>query len=92
MKVKEIILGVVFCIVFFGAIAFGDTYQSYYKQYATVSRVEDDYTAFVDAIGDEWIVTDTDYTKGENVKITFYNNHTDRTREDDIIVKVKRVD
>ena len=69
-----------------------DTYQSYYTQYATVLKVTENETFFVDATMNVWSVYDTDYHENDTVKIKFYTNHTDYTREDDKIISVKRVD
>jgi hypothetical protein len=38
-----------------------------------------------------WEVNDNNYVEGETVKISFHDNFTESTREDDIIKKVKRV-
>ena len=69
-----------------------DTYQSYYTQYATVLKVTENETFFVDATMNVWNVYDTDYHENDTVKIKFYTNHTDYTREDDKIISIKRVD
>ena len=91
-SIKNYVLGTVGIIVFIAVLAFADTYQTRYTQYATVLSVDDNETLFVDAIGDVWSVYDTNYHKDETVKIKFFNNCTDNTRNDDIILKVKRVD
>lgn len=69
-----------------------DTYQSYYTQYGEVYSCDINETLIVDATGNIWSVYDTDLNEGDIVKIKFYTNHTDGTRTDDTIVKIKRVE
>ena len=92
MKIKDYIIGTIGFIIFLAILVFADTYQTRYTQYATVLSVDDNETLFVDAIGDIWSVDDTNYHKDEIVKIKFFNNCTDNTRKDDVILKVKKVD
>ena len=84
------------CVAVFmliGAPIIADTYQSYYTQYGEVYLCDINETLIVDATtGNIWSVYDTELNEGDTVKIKFYTNHTDYTREDDKIVKVKRVD
>jgi hypothetical protein len=69
-----------------------DTYQSYYTQYGKVYLCDVNETLIVDATGNIWSVYDKDLNEGETVKMKFYTNHTDYTREDDEIISIKRVD
>lgn len=80
---------VVALLILFPAI--GDTMQCRYTQYGTVLEVDEDETLIVDAIGDVWCIYDTDYHVGDEVKIYFDTNCTDYTHEDDIILKVKKI-
>lgn len=80
---------VVFILLLFPAL--GDTIQHTYTQYGTVYEVKENETLIVDATDNIWSVYDTDYTEGESVKIKFHDNFTDFNREDDEILKVKRV-
>mgnify|MGYP003297289369 CR=1 FL=1 len=91
MKLKNYIFGIIGVLLFIAILAFADTYQTRYTQYATVLSVNENETFFVDAIGDVWSIYNTDYHKDEIVKIKFFNNCTDYTRTDDVILKVKRV-
>lgn len=84
-----IIVGI---IVFFVLPAIADTYQHNYSQICEVYSVEGNTTVFIDPVGYLWEVNDTDYVKGETVKLYFHDNFTEYTREDDIIKNVKRVD
>lgn len=91
-KLNTLLVIVVGIIVFLVLPAIADTYQSYYTQYGEVYLCDINETLIVDATGNIWSVYDTEFNEGETVKITFYTNHTDYTREDDEIVKIKRVD
>ena len=86
---------VVMCVAVFmliGAPMIADTYQSHYTQYGEVYLCDINETLIVDATGNIWSVYDTDLNEGDIVKIKFYTNHTDGTRTDDKIVKIKRVE
>ena len=85
----------IMCVAVFmliGMPIIADTYQSYYTQYGEVYLCDVNETLIVDATGNIWSVHDTELNKGDTVKIKFYTNHTDYTREDDKIIKIKRVD
>ena len=92
VNVKQLVL--IFVSVFFliGVPIIADTYQSYYTQYGEVYLCDIDETLIVDATGNIWSVYDTDLNEGDMVKIKFFTNHTDGTRTDDTIVKIKRVE
>lgn len=91
-RFKEIalIFGATFFLFLLPILA--DTYQSYYTQYGEVYLCDINETLIVDATGNIWSVYDTELNEGDTVKIKFYTNHTDYTREDDKIVKIKRVE
>ena len=91
-KLNTLLVTIIGIIVFFVLPAIADTYQSYYTQYGEVYLCDINETLIVDATGNIWSVYNTEFNEGETVKITFYTNHTDYTREDDEIVKIKRVD
>ena len=92
VNVKQLVL--IFVSVFFllGVPIIADTYQSYYTQYGEVYLCDINETLIVDATGNIWSVYDTDLNEGDMVKMKFFTNHTDGTRTDDIIVKIKRVE
>ena len=89
---KTIIYSIIAIVILFIVPALADTYQHHYSQICEVYEVTDTHTTFVDPVGYLWDVTDTDYEKGETVKVYFFDNFTDFNREDDEITKVKRVD
>ena len=91
-KLNTLLVAIVGVIVFFVLPAVADTYQHNYTQICDVYLVDDTTTVFIDPVGYLWEINDTDYVKGETVKLYFHDNFTEYTREDDIIKKVKRVD
>ena len=89
---KTIFYTIVVLFVFVIVPALADTYQHNYSQICEVYEVTDTTTTFIDPVGYLWDVCDTNYTKGETVKVYFFDNFTDFNRKDDEIKKVKRVD
>ena len=91
-NVKQIIFIFVATFFLIGMPIIADTYQSYYTQYGEVYLCDINETLIVDATGNIWSVYDTSLEEGDTVKIKFFTNHTDYTREDDIIKKIKKVE
>jgi hypothetical protein len=92
-KLNTLLAIIIGTIVFIVLPAIADTYQSYYTQYGEVYLCDINETLIVDATGNIWSISATDeFNEGETVKIKFYTNHTDYTREDDEIISIKRVD
>lgn len=89
---RTIFYTIVVLFVFVIVPALADTYQHNYSQICEVYEVKDTGTVFIDPVGYLWSVEDTDYVKGETVKVYFHDNFTDFNREDDTITKIKRVD
>lgn len=89
--ITELFMGLVFLMVILIIPAIGETHQHNYSQICEVYEVTDTTTTFVDPVGYLWDVNDTEYVKGETVKVYFFDNFTDFNREDDIIKKVKKV-
>lgn len=90
--ISKFLVASVAVFMLIGMPIIADTYQSYYTQYGEVYSCDINETLIVDATGNIWSVYDTELNEGDTVKIKFYTNHTDYTREDDEIVKIKRVD
>ena len=90
--VDNFFMGFTMIMVFLIIPAIAETYQHRYTQICTVYEVNEEYTTFIDPCGYLWDVNDTDYTVGETVKIKFDDALTDFNREDDVILKVKKVD
>ena len=64
--------------------------ECHYTQDATITALEeDDEVVFVDARGEEWSFFGEGYEVGQEVRVTFYTNHTDRNIYDDVVSIVK---
>lgn len=64
--------------------------ECHYTQDATITALEeDDEVVFVDARGEEWSFFGEGYEVGQEIKVTFYTNHTDRYIYDDVVCSVK---
>lgn len=81
----------VLCIILF-FLFIGGYYDTRYSTIAKVLDINNSGTTFVDGAGYVWSVNDVNYQKGQFVKLYFFNNTTDYTREDDIIVKIKKIE
>ena len=70
------------------------SYQdTHYHTTAKVYQQDSAETLFVDGTGNVWAVNNTEkYKVGEFVELYFDNNRTDYTRNDDIIIKIKKLD
>lgn len=90
--ISKFLVASVAVFMLIGVPMIADTYQSYYTQYGEVYSCDINETLIVDATGNIWSVYNTELNKGDIVKIKFYTNHTDGTRTDDTIVKIKRVE
>lgn len=67
--------------------------ETHYETVAEVLSTEGNSVLLVDGAGYVWEVTDRpDLHKDDFVKIKFFNNTTDYTREDDEIVKITLLD
>ena len=87
-----VIAGIFFFLVFFGTLAVAGYMDTHYSTTAEVLSVEDE-VLLVDGAGYVWGVTNRpDLHKGDFVKVSFDNNCTDYTRNDDIIIKVEKLD
>ena len=64
--------------------------ECHYTQDATITALgEDDEVVFVDARGEEWSFFGEGYEVGQEVRVTFYTNHTDRDIYDDVVYIVR---
>jgi hypothetical protein len=91
-SIRKFLVASVAIFMLVGMPIIADTYQSYYTQYGEVYSCDINETLIVDATGNIWSVHDTEFNKGETVKIKFYTNHTDYTREDDIIIEINKAE
>ena len=83
---KEITIITVFTTLF----AIASFVECHYTQDATITALEEDgEVVFVDARGEEWSFFGEGYEVGQEVKVTFYTNHTDRDIYDDVVYIVR---
>lgn len=90
--IRTTVIGIAFITLLLLLLIVGGYADTRYSTVAEVLSVNEDGTIFVDGAGYVWSVYDTDYHKGQFVKLYFHNNTTDYTRNDDRIVKVKILD
>ena len=77
-------------IVFAILITMVSYVECHYTQDATITALEEnDEVVFVDARGEEWSFFGEGYEVGQEVRVTFYTNHTDRDIYDDVVHIVK---
>ena len=89
MKTIKNILGGIIVVLFFIALgAIGGTIESTYTMTGEIVSVHDEDIIVIDEKGEEWEFYGTGYSKGDKVKIRFFNNGTSR-RGDDKVEKVK---
>lgn len=86
------IMAIIMLIIVTIVLIFASYEDTHYTQTAEVLSIDSAETLFVDGAGYVWSVYDTDYHKGQFVKLYFDNNRTDYTRNDDKIIKVKTLD
>ena len=76
--------------VFATLLAVASFVECHYTQDATITTLEeDDEVVFVDARGEEWSFFGDGYEVGQEVRVTFYTNHTDGCIYDDVVSFVK---
>lgn len=76
--------------VFATLIAMAGFVECHYTQDATITALEEDgEVVFVDARGEEWSFFGEGYEVGQEIKVTFYTNHTDSYIYDDTIYIVR---
>lgn len=86
-----ITMAIITSIIISALVMFNGSIQ--YNQYATCTVTDINETVFVDATGNVWSIDATDeYSEGDTVVITFDDNGTDYTREDDIIIEINKAE
>ena len=64
--------------------------ECHYTQDATITALEeDDEVVFIDARGEKWSFFGEGYEVGQEIKVTFYTNHTDGYIYDDVVYIVR---
>ena len=77
-------------IVFVILITMVSYVEWHYTQDAIITALEEDgEVVFVDARGEEWSFFGKGYEVGQEVRVTFYTNHTDGCIYDDVVYIVK---
>lgn len=91
-KVKDFILGMV---IFFGLFVLPSgivgNIETHYTLNGVVTEIKNDIVTIEDKNGNEWEFESSDFTIGQNVKMTMFNGCTDNTNRDDEIVKIKPI-
>ena len=83
---RVIAIAIVFAIL----VAMVSYVECHYTQDATITALEEnDEVVFVDARGEEWSFFGKGYEVGQEVRVTFYTNHTDGYIYDDVVYTVK---
>ena len=81
------------CLIILALLVGGGFFETHYNTTAKIYKQVDNDLLLVDGAGYEWCVTNRpDLAINDLVTIYFYNNCTDYTRKDDIILKIKRLD
>lgn len=91
--IKEFFIGSVIFLAFVVSTGFvvSET-ETKYRMNGIVDSVSGNEIVIEDSTGNLWLITGDKFQVGEKVRVTFFTNFTDYTREDDEIVKVKRLD
>lgn len=89
-RVINTLRAIAIVIVFATLIAMVSYVECHYTQDATITALEEnDEVVFVDARGEEWSFFGKGYEVGQEVRVTFYTNHTDGYIYDDVVYMVK---
>ena len=89
-RVINTLRAIAIVIVFATLVSIVGYVECHYTQDATITALEEnDEVVFVDARGEEWSFFGEGYEVGQEVKVTFYTNHTDRCIYDDVVYIVK---
>ena len=89
-RVINTLRAIAIVIVLVTLIAMVGYVECHYTQDATITALEEnDEVVFVDARGEEWSFFGKGYEVGQEVRVTFYTNHTDGYIYDDVVYIVK---
>ena len=89
-RVINTLKAIAIVIVFATLLAIASFVECHYTQDATITALEeDDKIVFVDTRGEEWSFFGDGYEVGQEVKVTFYTNHTDGCIYDDVVYIVR---
>jgi hypothetical protein len=83
---------VIVIVLLFVPAMIGGTIETHYKQVGIVTAINEDRIVVMDNRGELWtFVTDKDFAICDKVQILMFNNYTDDTIYDDVVVKVKKL-
>lgn len=89
-KVINTLKAIAIVTVFTTLFAIASFVECHYTEDATITSLEKDgEVVFVDARGEEWSFFGEGYEVGQEVRVTFYTNHTDRDIYDDVVYIVR---
>lgn len=89
-RVINTLRAIAIAIVFAILVSMVGYVECHYTQDATITALEEDgEVVFIDARGEEWSFFGDGYEVGQEVKVTFYTNHTDRYIYDDVVYIVR---
>ena len=89
-RVINTLRAIAIVIVFATLVSIVGYVECHYTQDATITALEEnDEVVFVDARGEEWSFFGKGYEVGQEVRVTFYTNHTDGYIYDDVVYTVK---
>ena len=92
-KITSALIAISVIIVTITTLLFGAYEDTHYHTTAKVYQVDSAETLFIDGTGNVWAERPAEeYKVGEFVELYFDNNRTDYTRNDDIVLKIKRLD
>lgn len=80
---------VAFCFIIIPGVA--GLIESHYSYDGIITEVNGSDILIEDITGNLWEIEQADYKVGDRVRVTFNTMHTDNTRQDDTIVKVKKI-
>lgn len=76
-------------LMFIAAAGYSETH--YTMEGTVVSTSFNGSICIEDAGGNLWDMNNVGYCRGDKVRVTFFTDYTNETREDDEIVKIKRI-
>lgn len=86
--IKSIVGFILFISVIILVPAIAETIENYYSMNGVIINVNSDEVSVEDSTGNIWTFFEKGYSIGDEVRIIFFNNHTDNTRVDDKIMRV----
>ena len=85
---KSIASFFLFIIILILVPAIAETLENYYSMDGTIVNVKSNEVLVKDSTDNTWTFFQKGYSIGDEVRIVFFNNHTNNTRVDDKIMRV----